>query len=404
MSAIALIFIIISPLLSKKFSPKTLYYAWLVIVVGFIIPFRPQIAVDVPQPVTLPAEIRQIHTGFPSALPQGSFQGAGAIVASAQTQNNTGAFPITMLLTYGWLIGAVFVFGRHLYLHCRFIKMIRRWGEDVTHLFSSELQLLKTEMGISGRVCIRKCDFVTTPMMVGFKDAVILLPGSIFPETLNLSSAVPAPPADFFPPRDELLLILKHELVHYQRKDMWHKVLLLIASVIHWFNPVIYIIKKAVALQCEISCDAEVTRDADTGSRVLYGEAILGSIRNQTRAKTALSTHFIGNKKDMNERILAIMDKTKKKTGLAIVCLILLITAATGISFAGTPVKPQNDGGGITAVSDGITLTITNIRREKNLLMMQWTLEDTTGDRLKMTEEEQFNVGVLLRQGYYSRI
>ena len=354
---------------------------------------------DAPPPVTLPAEIRQINTGFPSALPQGSFQGAGAIAAPVQTQNNTGAFSITVLLTYGWLIGAIFVLGRHLYLHYRFIKMVRRWSEDITHLFSSELQLSKTEMGISGRVCIRKCDFITTPMMVGFKDAVILLPGSLFPETLNSSSALPAPIADFFPEHDELLLILKHELVHYQRKDTWYKVLLLIASAIHWFNPVMYIIKKAVALQCEISCDAEVTRDADTGSRILYGEAILGSIRNQTGAKTALSTHFLKNKKDMKQRILAIMDKTKKKTGSAIICLILIISAATGISFAGTPVKPQDDGGIVYyAVSDGIKLTITNIRREKNLLMMHWTLEDTTGDRLNLTEEEQFNVGVLLKQ------
>jgi bla regulator protein BlaR1 len=46
MSIIALMYIAITPILRKVFSAKGLYYAWLVIILGLIIPFRfhPQVS------------------------------------------------------------------------------------------------------------------------------------------------------------------------------------------------------------------------------------------------------------------------------------------------------------------------------------------------------------------------
>ena len=58
-------------------------------------------------------------------------------------------------------------------------------------------------------------------MMTGFVKPRILLPD-----------------ADFT--TDELRLILKHELVHYKRRDLWYKGLVLAANAIHWFNPAVY--------------------------------------------------------------------------------------------------------------------------------------------------------------------
>ena len=53
MSALALCFIAVTPLLAKRYTAKSYYYAWLIIVIGLIIPFRPQfdhalVKVDVP--------------------------------------------------------------------------------------------------------------------------------------------------------------------------------------------------------------------------------------------------------------------------------------------------------------------------------------------------------------------
>jgi beta-lactamase regulating signal transducer with metallopeptidase domain len=96
---------------------------------------------------------------------------------------------------------------------------------------------------------------------------------------------------------DELRFIIKHELVHYKRKDLLYKYLVLAATAIHWFNPVVHLISKAIDVLCEISCDAEVIRNTSADTRKKYSEAIIGVAMYQIKQKTALSTNFNGGKK-----------------------------------------------------------------------------------------------------------
>lgn len=42
MSVIALLYIALDPLLAKKYSAKSIYLGWLIIILGLLIPFRPQ--------------------------------------------------------------------------------------------------------------------------------------------------------------------------------------------------------------------------------------------------------------------------------------------------------------------------------------------------------------------------
>jgi len=42
MPALALFYMVITPLLARRYSAKGRYYAWLIIVIGLIISFRPQ--------------------------------------------------------------------------------------------------------------------------------------------------------------------------------------------------------------------------------------------------------------------------------------------------------------------------------------------------------------------------
>jgi len=57
-------------------------------------------------------------------------------------------------------------------------------------------------------------------------------------------------------------------------------------------------------------------------------------VKYQSKLKTALSTNFYGGKKGMKNRIYSIMDSSKKKAGIAIVCCMLLLTMGTGMAFA----------------------------------------------------------------------
>ena len=75
MSALALFYMAVTPLFAKRYSEKGRYYAWLIVVIWLIIPFRPQfnnafIKVDVPSGTVTP--IIQIGNGTPITVPFGN--------------------------------------------------------------------------------------------------------------------------------------------------------------------------------------------------------------------------------------------------------------------------------------------------------------------------------------------
>ncbi len=320
MSALALVYLALTPLLAKRYSAKWLYYAWLVIVVGLIVPFR-------------------IHTGAPlvavNAAPVFSVpQAAGSAAVTVVTGGTVPAaaraaakpFPWVEFLFFLWLAGAAAFLAFHAARHLRFLRMMKRWGEPADGQRTLEaLQAAKGRLGIAAPVALRICPSVSSPMTTGFAKPVILLPRDDFSS-------------------EELSYIFLHELVHWKRKDLWYKGLVVLATAIHWFNPVVYFAARAISSLCELSCDAEVVARAGTDERLHYGEAILGAIGKRPGVQTTFSTNFNGGKRDMKKRIASIMDTKAKKAGLAVLCAVIVGTAATGAVFAanGKPAGAQS--------------------------------------------------------------
>ncbi len=78
-----------------------------------------------------------------------------------------------------------------------------------------------------------------SPVMTGMISPVILLPDMAFTE-------------------EELSMILRHELVHWKRRDIWYKFVLLLANAVHWFNPLVWVMARQADQDIEISCDGAV--------------------------------------------------------------------------------------------------------------------------------------------------
>lgn len=307
MSALTLFYMAATPLFAKRYSAMGRYYTWLILVSGLIIPFRPQfsnaiVKVNMPHNPTVPV----IHMG--SAPVTSPIQNA-----ALSSFTNISFWQIAAAV---WLAGTILFLTYHAVKHYHFLKLTARWSETITDEQTlTLLENLKEQMGLSKKIGLRTCASIGSPMLIGFARPCILLPKAVFAA-------------------DELCFILKHELVHYKRKDLWYKCLVLMATAIHWFNPIVYLMAKAIDVQCELSCDAEVVRSTSAGTRLNYSETIIGVIRYQSKLKTALSTHFYGGKKGMKTRIFSIMDMSKKKAGLSIVCGALILTLGTGAAFA----------------------------------------------------------------------
>ena len=79
---------------------------------------------------------------------------------------------------------------------------------------------------------------------------------------------------------NELVIVLKHELTHFKRGDIWYKLLLIIANSIHWFNPFVYLMAKAANRDLEYSCDDVVVKNSDINFRKEYSLTILKTMQN----------------------------------------------------------------------------------------------------------------------------
>lgn len=309
MSAIILIYMAITPLLAKRYHVKWRYYIWLVIVIGLLIPFRPNfsnviIKINVLDKTTAP--IFQIGKGTPVSVP----------VVKTELSLVSPDISWWQITAAVWLAGMIIFLAYHAMKHYRFMKMARRWSEDITDEQTlTLLQSLIIEIGISKRINLYLCSSVGSAMMIGLVNPRILLP------KIDLA-------------QDELRFILKHELIHYKRKDLWYKSLVLIATAIHWFNPIIYLMAKAIDMQCELSCDDAIVQDTNQYIRQQYSETLIGIAKYQSKLKTALSTNYLGGKKGMKKRLFFIMDTAPKKTGITVLCIVIFSIIISGFLVA----------------------------------------------------------------------
>ncbi len=314
MSVITLLYATVLPILSKRYAPKWRYMVWLVISAGWLIPFRPLIELPF-----LPAQSTNkplMPVQFIPASPTAN-NTAKVLTGIPETVTNAPQFFLWSIVVFIWLAGVIFMLAYHVLRHRRFMKIVDRWSETVTSPELLDLlDSLKQEQGIKTKIGYKTCSSVSSPMMVGFFHPVILMP------PVQLSG-------------NELALILRHELTHLKRRDLWYKVMILAATILHWFNPVAYFMARATSLQCEISCDALVLQNEDMQTRKQYGETVIAVIRNGRTYQTALSTNFYGGKRGMKNRITSILDSKRKKACVAVLFIVLvgiMLTGATLVS------------------------------------------------------------------------
>ena len=97
---------------------------------------------------------------------------------------------------------------------------------------------------------------IKSPMLFGYWRPCILLPDKSYDA-------------------GELTMVIRHELTHAAKKDLWYKLLIVAVCDIYWFNPVFRLMKQSAFQDVEYVCDEKITRDMDPGERSAYGEAIL---------------------------------------------------------------------------------------------------------------------------------
>lgn len=126
-------------------------------------------------------------------------------------------------------------------------QMVLRLGADVA-----------ARLGLRKRLPVRVFPGTESAVVLGFWRPVVLVPQSLL-----------APQR-----REELELVLYHELAHVRRRDPQWSLLCLAVQVLHWFHPLVWLVRRRLSCLRELGCDQTVGR-ALGGDTRSYRRALL---------------------------------------------------------------------------------------------------------------------------------
>jgi beta-lactamase regulating signal transducer with metallopeptidase domain len=238
-----------------------------------------------------------------------------------------------LFLALFWILGAILLlvvkgiqYGKYLKRLKRFMRPINQ--EELKEDYKRCIQEIyfndRKRQSQYSKIIINKCSVITSPMTIG-----IFKPTILFPEESYSNK-------DFY-------FILKHELIHIQRRDSLMKLVRLIVLVLNWYNPFCYVLSRHLDHWCETSCDELVIYNSTRAECMDYSKLLLkyAAVKKVTTA----TINLIGGKDNMKDRLHSIMDHRKKHSSKVLVVLLLCIVFTTVIvsTITHTDVSASSD-------------------------------------------------------------
>ena len=320
MGALAAIVMLLSPMIDKKFSAKWKYWVWLFIAARLVVPLSPDFDFAAEKmEFSVPDKVIYYNAEL---VPGEPVPGEHSVVVTPSGQVSVVTTPDpmvtketrrTVLDVFGiiWAAGSgifvIWYIGGYLYFRNMQLKNAFPAGGKA----KKAVLKIKNELGIKNDFDALVSENITSPMVMGFIKPKVILPAEDFGQ-------------------EELLLILRHELTHYKRKDTLYKALLLFVNALHWFNPMVWMMREAAGTDLELSCDSSVIGEKDMEVRVRYSKTILACVHRENTNCTVFSTHFYGGAKTLKKRFANILNTEKRKSGAFAFGAVLVIAAVLG--------------------------------------------------------------------------
>lgn len=311
--------------ISRFYSAKWNYFVWMLLAVRLMVPFHftlPTAPVAIQMPAQISQPIAVSHT-VSAASSQAAAPAVSAVTPAVPAAHVSSGLSIMQIFFLIWICGIVLFICFHFTGHLLFLHRVKNsrcavTNPEIIKLFRQKQEELKIQNNIE----LYRCSGIGSPMLIGFFRPAILLP-------------------DCMVTREELGIILSHELIHFKRHDLWYQLLLITANAVHWFNPFVYFMVRQADNDLELFCDEEVVKNQSKSFRQTYGEAILVFLRQGVHNTTTFSTDFLGGSKPMKQRFIRLYDNKKKKHGIASMAAVLCATVLTG-AFVACTAKPAS--------------------------------------------------------------
>lgn len=218
----------------------------------------------------------------------------------------------------------------------RALKRISRecYNSDILEAFSE----VKNSMRIYREIELRTSHDLDSPLLFGVIRPIVIVPERNFTH-------------------DELIMIFTHELTHYKHCDLAIKLMMSLSRCIHFFNPAVYLLSRAINEGCELCCDESVLDRLNLSDKKDYGRLIISVIESPDRAM-AYSTAMASPKDKIQKRLLRIIEFRNPSKLLKMFSVMLAVSVSlcslTALGFEAAK----------EALPEEVTETITNILSE----------------------------------------
>lgn len=131
----------------------------------------------------------------------------------------------------------------------------------------------------------------------------------------------------------EAELLVRHELVHIKRMDAFWKMFMQFAAMLHWWNPLVWKLRRDFEQDCECSCD-EIVMQEKTGEEVKeYLRLMIEEAQEKKTEKVSMrwKSGFGDDAQKIKERMENLM-KRKKWSRVAAVTLVTVLAFANSMT------------------------------------------------------------------------
>lgn len=311
--AAAAVLALVTPLWDRHLQTAGRRRVWCLLVLALLVgpwlrlPIPAAPADSVPEAVTeAPTTVQVLPDAVPADTPLWTPEPApagGEAPSGVQTAPVSYLSP-EVIVTGFYLAGAVAFVLYHIGRHLLFYRKVRRWARPAGNTaLLAQYQALTANDRRPPRLLI--LPGLTSPMLAGLVHPALLLPR----ETDDPQAAP---------------WVLRHELTHWRRRDLWWKVLALAANALHWFNPLVWLLRSRLDRDLEQSCDESVLQNADAADRRAYGAVILSAASGGRYP--AVSTSLRGGAGALRRRLGRILDAPRKRgRGWSVLCGMLCL-------------------------------------------------------------------------------
>lgn len=235
-----------------------------------------------------------------------------------------------------WFAGAIGFLTVNIYIMFAFKKKMRSCKTLETPILQRLVDTNKAKLSLSQSISVKECQYISVPVVTGFKHPVILLPA-------GLSDAIDI---------NKLDKIILHEMCHIKRNDFLKNYLWLFARALHWFNPLIWFAYKAYLNDVENACDEYVLKHLNTDEVYEYSEALVEIVKRSKKINCApVLVSFCKDKSKLRKRVMNMLNPQKKSKSVSIIAVFMMViivigcftTACTSAETQDISTEPQSD-------------------------------------------------------------